>query len=66
MFSVETFPETLFKTRVLGLDKLADLHPDPDAHILTLDKNIPTVIQLSQSQIYTHAHTCRPSDHWIT
>lgn len=32
----ETFPKTLFKTPVLGLDKLADLNPDP--HILTLDK----------------------------
>lgn len=40
----ETFPETLFKTRVLGLDKLAALHPDPDTHILTLDKNIPAAI----------------------
>lgn len=57
----ETFAETRFKTRVPGLDKLNDLHPDPDSHSLILDKSTPAVLQRSPSQIsmtlHRHAHT---------
>lgn len=61
----ETVAETRFKTRVPGLDKLDDLHPDPDSHSLILDKSTPAAIQRSPSQIsmtlHRYAHTSADS-----
>lgn len=52
----KTFPETLFKTWVLGLEKLVDLCPDPDTYVL--DKKILAVKKLTIQDIHDYIEAC--------